>query len=188
MKKDVTNVMVQEHKLILRMVSLVERNSDLTEQGLFSDWQFFLDAVDFIRHYADRFHHAKEEDTLFTALVANGMPEKSSPVAAMHMAHDQGRAFVRGMEEAATRALAGETGQEAEIIRNARGYAALLRDHIDKEDNILYPLAERTLPEHVRPAMLKAYGEAEASVPSDFTHRYRRMVERYESRETGARP
>ena len=93
--EDVTNVMVVEHKLILRLVALVERNAALVEQGEFTDWQFFLDAVDFIRSYADRFHHAKEEDTLFTALIANGMPEKNSPIEAMHIAHDQGRAFVR---------------------------------------------------------------------------------------------
>jgi len=179
--EDVTNVMVVEHKLILRMVALVEKNSELVEKGKFNDWQFFLDAVDFIRGYADRFHHAKEEDTLFTALIANGMPEKNSPIEAMHIAHDQGRAFVRSMEAAATKALAGESGQEAAIVENARGYAALLREHIQTEDNILYPLAERTLPADVRPAMIEAYNHAEAGVPADFTERYVSMVERYET-------
>lgn len=184
--KDVTGVMVAEHRLILRMVSLLEKNSSLTEQGKFTDWRFFLDGVDFIRNYADRFHHAKEEDTLFTALVANGMPEKNSPIAAMHMAHDMGRAFVRGLEEAAARALAGEPGSEAGIVRNAQGYAALLREHIHTEDKILYPLAEKTLPADVRPAMLAAYSKAEAEAPSDFTDRYTRMVERYEDADVSA--
>jgi hemerythrin-like domain-containing protein len=179
--KDVTDVMVQEHKLILRMVTLVEKNSALAEKGQFTDWQFFLDAVDFIRSYADRFHHAKEEDTLFTALVANGMPEENSPVAAMHLAHDEGRAFVRGMEEGARKALAGEENQVAAIAENARGYAALLREHIHTEDHILYPLAERVLPADVRPAMVEAYNQAEAAVPADFTDRYTQMVERYEA-------
>ena len=179
--ENVTNVMVVEHKLILRMVALVEKNADLVQQGKFDDWQFFLDAVDFIRSYADRFHHAKEEDTLFTALIANGMPEKNSPIEAMHIAHDQGRAFVRGMEGAAAKALAGESGQEAAIVENARGYAALLREHIHTEDNILYPLAERTLPSDVRPAMIRAYGQAETAVAADFTDRYTKMVERYEA-------
>jgi hemerythrin-like domain-containing protein len=180
MRTDVTKVMVDEHKLILRMIALVEKNSELVEKGQFDDWQFFIDAVDFIRHYADRFHHAKEEDTLFTAFLANGMPEENSPVAAMLMEHDQGRAFVRGMEEASTSALAGKAGQEAAMVQNAREYAGLLRGHIDKEDRILYPLAERILPEEVRPAMLAAYNKAEGAVSADFTDRYRQMVERYE--------
>ncbi len=180
MKADVTAVMVEEHRLILRMIDLVEKNTRLLEQGRFADWRFFLDAVDFIRNYADRFHHAKEEATLFTALIANGMPEQNSPVAAMLMEHDQGRAFVRGMEAAARKALAGETGQVPILAGNAHGYVSLLRQHIDKEDNILYPLAERVLPAAVRPAMLEAYRRAEAEVAGDFTGHYRRMVEKYE--------
>ena len=104
MKTDVTKVMIDEHRLILRMISLVEKNTERMLQGRFRDWQFFLDAVDFIRNYADRFHHAKEEDVLFVALVNNGMPEKNSPIEAMHMEHDQGRALVRAMEDAVQRA------------------------------------------------------------------------------------
>lgn len=184
MKTDVTQVMVEEHKLILRMIALVEKNTALMEQGKFRDWQFFLDAVDFIRNYADRFHHAKEEDVLFVALVKNGMPEKNSPIEAMHMEHDQGRAFVRGMEEAAQKALAGEPGQIPVIAENARGYAKLLRGHIDKEDNILYPLAERVLPEEMRPQMLRDYASAEARTP-DLEDRYRRLVEKYEAQAAG---
>lgn len=182
MKADVTRVMVDEHKLILRMIDLLEKNVAQMEAGRFRNWDFYLDAVDFIRNYADRFHHAKEEDVLFKALVANGMPEQNSPVAAMLMAHDQGRAFVRGMEEAALKAKEGEPGQIPAIAENARGYAALLRDHIDKEDHILYPLAERVLSEEVRPAMVAAYAAAGAKTPG-LEETYRRLVETYEAQQ-----
>lgn len=181
MKTDVTQVMVEEHKLILRMVALLEKNTELLEKGRFRDWDFFLVAVDFVRHYADRFHHAKEEDVLFKALVDNGMPAQHSPVAAMLMAHDQGRDHVCAMEEAARRALEGEVGQAAIIIEQARGYIAMIRDHIDKEDTILYPLAERVLPQEMRPAMVEAYQQA-AEVAPGLEERYLRLVEEYEGR------
>ncbi len=181
MKTDVTAVMVEEHRLILRMIALVEANTRMLEEGKFRDWQFYLDAVDFIRNYADRFHHAKEEEVLFKALVMNGMPEQNSPVAAMLMAHDQGRGLVRGLEEAALKALAGVPGQIPKLSENARGYAMLLRDHIDKEDHILYPLAERVLPEAMRPPMAAAYAAAAASTPG-LEEQYRQMVEGYEAR------
>lgn len=181
MNTDVTRVLTEEHKLILRMIELVEKNTGLLENGRFDDWSFYLDAVDFIRNFADRFHHAKEEDVLFKALVDNGMPEKNSPVAAMLMAHDQGRAYVRGLEAAAKRVLAGEVGQIPAIVENARGYAALLRDHIEKEDTILYPLSERVLPEGVRPEMVEAYRQAGAAAPGIEKH-YRLMVEYYEGK------
>jgi len=179
MKTNVTQVMVDEHKLILRMITLVEKNTALLESGKFRNWQFYLDAVDFIRNYADRFHHAKEEDVLFKELMKNGMPEKQSPIEAMHMEHDQGRAHVRALEEAARKALAGEAGQAAIIADHAKSYASLLRSHIEKEDTILYPLAERVLPEDVRPRMLTAYEQAESRTP-DLEERYLRLVESYE--------
>jgi hemerythrin-like domain-containing protein len=179
MKANITQVMVDEHKLILRMIALVEHNTTLLEAGKFRNWQFYLDAVDFIRNYADRFHHAKEEDVLFTELVKNGMPEKQSPIEAMHMEHDQGRAHVQAMEEAARKALDGEPGQAAIIAEHAKGYAALLRGHIEKENDILYPLAERILPEDVRGRMLAAYEAAGAKAPG-LEKRYLQMVEAYE--------
>ena len=178
-KTDVTQVMVEEHKLILRMIALLENNVERMEAGKFRDWGFILDAVDFIRNYADRFHHAKEEDVLFKALVDNGMPRDNSPVAAMLLAHDHGRAFVRDMEEAAYKAQGGESGQIPVIAENARAYIELLRDHIDKEDTILYPLAERVLPDAPRPAMVEAYRRAEARTP-DLEEKYQRLVEKYE--------
>ncbi|MFO7577093.1 MAG: hemerythrin domain-containing protein [Pelovirga sp.] len=180
MKTDITMVMVSEHRLILRMIALLEGNVALLEQGRFENWDFFHDAVDFIRNYADRFHHAKEEDVLFAALIKNGMPEKQSPIEAMHIEHDQGRAFVRAMATAAGKARAGESGQVPVIVENARGYIELLRGHIDKEDKILYPLAERILPEEMRHDMLGAYARAEQQTP-ELEDRYRRLVEEYEN-------
>jgi len=180
MKTNVTQVMVEEHQLILRMIALVEHNADLAQSGEFSNWTFFLDAVDFIRNFADRFHHAKEEYVLFIELIKNGMPEKQSPIEAMHIEHDQGRSYVRNFEAAAQKALAGDEEAIPEIISNARGYAELLRAHIDKEDTILYPLAERILPEEVRAGMVQAYSMAEQKTPG-LENKYRQLVENYEA-------
>ncbi|HBA88603.1 MAG TPA: cation-binding protein [Geobacter sp.] len=180
MKQDITQRLKDEHQLILRMLALLEKNAKLTEEGSFHDYRFYLDGVDFIRNYADRFHHAKEEDVLFEALVENGMPRANSPVAAMLMEHDLGREFVRAMEAAATRALAGEAGQDEVIVANARGYLELLRDHIGKEDDILYPLAERVIPEAMRERIVAGYRKAEEKAAEGLEEHYRKVVENYE--------
>jgi hemerythrin-like domain-containing protein len=184
MKQDITQRLKDEHQLILRMLVLLEKNALLTEQGAFSDYQFYLDGVDFIRNYADRFHHAKEEDILFEALIANGMPRANSPVAAMLMEHDLGRAFVKGMEEAATRALSGEADQGAAIVSNARGYLELLREHISKEDEILYPLAERVIPGEKREEIVAGYRKAEENAVQGFEAHYAAIVESYEKKQS----
>lgn len=180
MKTDITQALVAEHRLILRMITLLERNAPRTAAGDFTNWQFYLDGVDFIRNYADRFHHAKEEDVLFAALVKNGMPRENSPVAAMLMEHDQGRTFVRGMEKAVQETLDGFPGRENAIAENASAYAALLRDHIAKEDDILYPLAERVIPETMREEIVDGYRRAGMHTDADFSERYRKLVETYE--------
>jgi hemerythrin-like domain-containing protein len=188
MKTDITQALVDEHRLILRMIALLERNVLRTKEGSYSNWQFYLDGIDFIRSYADRFHHAKEEDVLFAALVKNGMPRENSPIAAMLMEHEQGRAYVRGMETAFNEAMSGLPGREDDIAENALAYAALLRDHIAKEDEILYPLAERVLPETVRPGIVKEYQRAEMQSNTDFSAYYRILVEAYEKEQQNIDP
>jgi len=180
MKRDITHALVEEHRLILRMITLLEQNAPRTAAGRYSNWQFYLDGVDFIRNFADRFHHAKEEDVLFEALVTNGMPRENSPIAAMLMEHDQGRAYVGAMERAAQEAQAGQTGREGIIAENALAYAGLLREHIAKEDEILYPLAERVIPDTMRDAIIDGYAAAEAKTAADFTARYEAVVTAYE--------
>lgn len=180
MKTDITKALVDEHRLILRMIALLEKNAPRTAAGSYLNWQFYLDGIDFIRQYADRFHHAKEEDVLFKALIDNGMPKDHSPVAAMLMEHDQGRSYVLAMESAVHEALAGRTDIYQAIADNALGYAALLRDHIEKEDDILYPLSERILPESMRPGILAGYLNAEAQARPGFSEQYMQIIEQYE--------
>ena len=179
-KKNITLALVNEHRLILRMIALLERNAPRTADGSYSNWNFYLDGVDFIRNFADRFHHAKEEDVLFEALVKNGMPREHSPIAAMLMEHDQGRAFVKAMETGALEALEGQADRERIIADSALAYAALLREHIAKEDDILYPLAERVIPDTMRNDIIAGYAAAEARTAADFTAYYEAVVVGYE--------
>jgi len=117
---------------------------------------------------------------LFDALVNNGMPRENSPVAAMLMEHDQGRAYVKSMEAAVREAMEGLPGRENVIAENALAYVELLREHISKEDSILYPLAERVIPEAMREAIVKGYQQAESRAEAGFSERYVKLVEAYE--------
>jgi len=181
MKRDITQALVEEHRLILRMLALLEQNAPLTAVGRYSNYQFYRDAVDFIRNYADRFHHAKEEVILFEALITNGMPRENSPVAAMLLEHDQGRAYVKAMEEAALAAEGGDATRTSALAENTLAYLTMLREHIDKEDTILYPLAERVIPENLRDGILAGYKAAEDRTPAEFEQKYREIVEHYEA-------
>lgn len=179
-KKNITQALVDEHRLILRMIALLERNAPRTAAGEYSNWQFYLDGIDFIRIYSDRFHHAKEEDILFEALIKNGMPRENSPIAAMLMEHDQGRAFVKAMETSVREAIEGAADRGAIIAGNALAYAELLREHIEKEDDILYPLAERVIPDSMRDDIIAGYAAAEARTGAGLAAHYEAVVSGYE--------
>jgi hemerythrin-like domain-containing protein len=96
------------------------------------------------------------------------------------MEHDLGRNYVRAMEIAVQGAQAGDTGTYQAIADNALGYGALLRDHISKENEILYPLAERVIPEAMRDSILQGYEAAETLSSPDLDERYSKVVQQYE--------
>ena len=141
-----TQVLMDEHRVIERVIAALEKAVERLEQGTPVDPGFFIDATEFIREFADGCHHQKEEGVLFKAMTAAGMPTTAGPLAVMLHEHEEGRAFTRGMHDAAKKLQAGDENASALIASNARGYASLLRGHILKEDNVLFPMAEDVIP------------------------------------------
>lgn len=137
--------LMDEHQNILAGIDILARNVDRLEKGDKVDPRFFTDAIDFIRNYADKYHHAKEEDILFKKMEQAGFPMEGGPIAVMLADHVQGREYVAAMEKANERYITGDSSAVDEIAENAKGYVYLLRAHIEKEDKILYPMARNSL-------------------------------------------
>jgi hemerythrin-like domain-containing protein len=150
-----------EHQIILRGIDLLEKGAALLESGHDISPEYFRKSIDFIRNYADRYHHAKEEDILFVRLEKVGFSPKAGPVAVMLLEHDQSRGFISKLENANERYAAGNKNAIAEIVENARVYAALLRQHIRKEDMVLYPMAENALGDAVIEQMQPEFDRVE---------------------------
>jgi hemerythrin-like domain-containing protein len=128
------------------------------------------DAVAFFRDFADRCHHGKEEAHLFPAIEAKGFPRQGGPTGVMLDEHEQGRAHVRGMAEAIDDAASGDAAALRQFIEHAEGYISLLREHIYKEDHVLFQLADRTLSEADQEALSAAFGKVEAEEMGLGTH------------------
>lgn len=126
--------LVGEHATIKRFLALVPAIVERFDPASEADRRRMLDGVDFIRSYADRFHHAKEEDILF-ACFDPGL----DILKAMHEDHERGRAHVRGVVEAL------ERRDREGVAAHLAGYAGVLSEHIKKEDEILYPWMDRNL-------------------------------------------
>jgi hemerythrin-like domain-containing protein len=141
------DTLMQEHRLIERVLDALEIAADHVTQRDPVRPGFFLDAADFIAGFADGCHHHKEEDVLFDAMGGSGAPDAGGTVDMMLEEHEQGRVFTRAMREAARRLERGDDTGRSPLLTNARRYVALLRDHIMKEDEMLFPMADELLSE-----------------------------------------
>lgn len=138
-----TQILMDEHRVIERVLAALQLNTSHISAGTDGRPGFYLEAADFIRNFADGSHHHKEEGMLFIAMQAAGVPSQGGPIGVMLAEHEQGRAFTRAMKAGAEKWQAGDLAGKPEVIENANGYANLLRQHIYKEDNILFPMADK---------------------------------------------
>jgi len=103
--------------------------------------------LDFFKGFVDRCHHSKEEDVLFPELERRGVSRQGGPIGVMLSEHEQGRGHVRELDASLGRLRDGDAGAAASIRELAVAYRHLLQQHIDKENHILFPLADRLLAE-----------------------------------------
>jgi hemerythrin-like domain-containing protein len=110
------------------------------------DHDLFYHIIDFVRNYADKYHHQKEENRLFNVMSEELAPLMGSgPITGMLVEHDFGRAHIYDLEQALKASQNGNNDAKVDIIASAMGYQQMLLKHIDKEDNAIYKFAERSL-------------------------------------------
>jgi hemerythrin-like domain-containing protein len=138
---NITQVLTEEHQNILKVIEGVLKECNEIESGKDLDKGYFAEVIDFIKNYADAYHHAKEEDILFKAMLENVGNMHCNPIPVMIHEHDEGRQYMKNLGKGIA------NSDKEQILTNARGYCFLLQNHIYKEDNILYPMAEEALSE-----------------------------------------
>jgi len=176
-----TQVLRDEHEGILAMLAVVEAAANRLKNGRDIPPDLMANAADFFRNFADKCHHHKEEGELFPALQAHGIPSEGGPIGMMLIEHDQGRAFVRGMSDAAGRYATGDATAAPRLIENALGYVGLLRQHIAKENQILFAMADQVLPDAEQSRLYDAFARIEAEEMGAGVHeRYHALIGEYQ--------
>lgn len=155
-------ILMQEHRTIERVIDRLAAVADAALDEGRLERQPALDALEFIRDFADGCHHAKEEGHLFALMAERGFSQEQGPLAVMLFEHEQGRACVRAMTGAVEAAAAGDRAAVEAFAQAAQAYAELLRGHIQKEDGILYPMAERALTPADQQALAARFAAQEA--------------------------
>jgi len=138
--------MVAEHDNIRRMLKVIRKVCyRVLTKGEY-DVSDFPKIIDFVRSYADKLHHGKEEDILFVTM--NNELEKlskSGAITGMYIEHDSGRLFMANLEKGVNKFIQGDDEARLDIIANAICYADLLDRHIEKENTAMYKFAENML-------------------------------------------
>lgn len=156
-----TEILMEEHRAIKKMLEVIDAMCEKISSGEDVPIGDMEDVVNFIQTFADRCHHAKEEDVLFIAMEEAGIPKEGGPVAVMLLEHTRGRGYVREMKKALENHSENKDEARKIFVENALNYRNLLDEHIDKEDNILYRIAELHIPEERQLNMLEEFKRVE---------------------------
>jgi hemerythrin-like domain-containing protein len=145
-----TDILSAEHRVIEQVLDCLERLAAAARGSTGLDRERAGQALEVLRTYADRCHHGKEEDRLFPLMEQRGLPRHVGPIAVMLDDHKVGRSLIQRMGDALSDAREGSPEAARRYADAAASYVELLRDHIAKEDGVLFPLAESLLDEASR--------------------------------------
>ena len=163
--------LVDEHVLIQRWIALIPQVLEHLDVESPEDLKIISEGADFIRSYADKFHHAKEEDILFKYF-----DENLDVLKTMLEDHTKGRGHVKALIEAV------EKKNKKGIVEHLNAYRELLTEHIKKEDEILYPWMDRNLSVKEVGELFSKFNDVDEISGNGVTERCRAFVIKVEEK------
>jgi hemerythrin-like domain-containing protein len=158
--------LMHEHKAILLILNVLEKICSLLKINEKANYQDIEQIIDFIKVFADKCHHGKEEGFLFPALEEAGIKKQNGPIGVMLIEHEKGRELVRLMQDS----ISDNSIQIDKFIESSTSYINLLRNHIEKENSILFPMGDARLSEAKQNELLKNFETFEDEVIGKGKH------------------
>jgi hemerythrin-like domain-containing protein len=166
-----------EHKIILAIMDAADREARAIKATGQVNAATLDQIMDFCRVFIDRCHHGKEEDYLFPRMEEKGVAREQGPLGVLRQEHEAGRQRVKVMAAALPPARAGSREVVDALLANLEAYSALMRVHIDKENNVLFPMADRLFTPAEQQALLQAFAKHEAEAIGAGVHeRYHQLA------------
>ena len=156
------NELLAEHEAVRKTLKILKRiGQDVAKTGKIENPEHLDQLFDFFITFVDRCHHSKEEELLFPALEEVGVSREGGPVGVMLTEHQQGRDLVTKMKTALAKYKNGDKDATQKFTQHANDYTTLLDFHIDKENNVLFPMAMKHLPESKMIELKKGFDRIE---------------------------
>ena len=178
------DTMVFEHANIKRMLMVVRAFCYKLYNKEYVDFADVDQMIDFIKNYADKHHHGKEELKLFNKMVQHLGPAAQKLVTnGMLVKHDMGRFYNQQLQEAVKDYQNGNTEAVLDIIANSISYTHLLDRHIQKENDIVYPFAQKNFNKEISDEIQKECEEFEENANQQgFQDKYILLLEQLENK------
>lgn len=162
--------LMNEHRLIEKVLDSLATFVAKLENDPPEARETLAQYVVFFREFADRCHHGKEEDRLFARMAEHGFSPEYGPLKVMLQEHQLGRARVRELASIGDGKGPLSDAELQQARKSALEFRELLRAHIQKEDGILYPAAEDSVPASVLEALATEFEEFEREVMGEDSH------------------
>ena len=156
-----TDQLKAEHEKIMILLDILQRICAELEAKRDINPLYLGQVIEFMKIFVDKFHHGKEEDLLFPAMRKAGGLRESGPIRELMIDHITGRSLARNMNLAAERYRKYDSGAPVRFVESAKSYISLLIEHIHKEDETYFPMAEKTLSEMQKKELLVSFEELE---------------------------
>src|ERR1035441_10010877 len=166
-----TQIMEAEHRNIETVVKALGDSALAIERGQRADVAMLATAVEFLRVYADKLHHGKEETLFFPMLVKRGVPSQGCPIGGLNHEHEKGRALVQALADQSPAYAQGKPGAKKALLETLRGIVDLYHNHIWKEEAMVFPMADKVLTAADQAELSEKFGEVDRSVGLDVVAR-----------------
>jgi len=141
--------------------------------------------VVFLRTFADRCHHGKEENFLFPTLIRRGVPSHGCPIGGLTMEHQKGRVMVGELADAIHGYAVGEPLAQENLVKTLRALVVFYPSHIWKEDYLLFPLAGKVLTPEDQQELRDKFATVECELGLDVLEGFDKVVAELERKVSG---
>lgn len=170
MSRTAIEMLTDEHHSIMKVVEALRRIGRRLERDPSPDLEQLREVVRFMREFADRCHHGKEEDLLFPALEAKGVPESGCPLGALRSDHVKGRSLVGALSDAIDALAKGEREALGRIRSAIEGICELYPGHIWREDEMVFPMVDRLLSSADRAELQRGFEKVEREIGGEHAY------------------
>lgn len=173
-----TDELRNDHKIISEFLEIMTVINNKISKGEEVNGEHLISVGDFLKDFADTYHHGREEEIFFPALENVGIPVEGGPIGVMLREHVTGRDLTGQMKTTAAAYAGGDKSALKSFQEASAHYVDHLLQHIDKENNILFKMADAHLSELVQGKLSEEFNKmTEETIGKDGYDKYIELLD-----------